>query len=710
MRIGSSKRLIQHGFSAVVALAAAALPASPATGQTLLPAISLIASPIVTNTQPSSIGSLLDQAFVAVTTMTPQQLQGGSALGGGSGALGNVLADRPGLAASTFAPGASRPIIRGLDNFRIRVQENGTSTMDVSEIGEDHGVPFDPMTAERIEVVRGPATLRYGSQAIGGVVAVENSRIPTPDLPPGASGRIDGAFTSVERGLEGAAAFNARGAQGAIHLDMFGRNADDYRIPGGVQENSAARSGGGTVGGSVFFDGGYFGAAIVNTRALYHIPGLESAPANTRIDLAQTKLIGRGEWRPGATMVDAIRVWFGATDYKHDEKSFSEDDGLDAVRATFKNKEQEARLEVQSTPFATPLGALTLAPGIQLNHQRLGTSGEAGGLLAPTQTFAGAGYLFGELRISDTLKLQAAGRIDRARTEGTPALFPGLDGGSGMPVDFAATRDFTPRSASFGVLQALPHGLVAVASAQYVERAPRAAELFAKGAHDASATFEIGNPELKIEAARGVEIGLRRPQGQWRFDIAAFYTRFANYIYKQDSGLLCDDDFASCGSGGGSELHQVVYSQRNATFKGVEVSTQLDVTPLGGGMLGIDGQYDFVDARFDDGGFVPRIPPHRLGGGVWWTDQSWRARIGLLHAFAQTRLALNETRTAGYDLLKAELSYTMKLPPGSGLAEARFGIVGTNLLDDDVRNAASFRKDEVLLPGRSIRLFAGATF
>lgn len=682
---------------------------APASAQTIVDPITITASPIV----PGQTSDVLDQSFSAVTSMTAEQLQrqGGGALGTG-GELGNLLFDKPGIVGSTYAPGASRPIIRGLDNFRVRIQENGTSSMDVSEIGEDHKVPVDVLTADRLEVVRGPATLRFGPQAIGGVVAVENSRIPMPGLPSGLSGRIGGALSSTDRGWEGSTALNAAGTGGAIHLDMFGRNAGDYRIPsGGVQPNSASRANGGSVGGSVFFDGGYFGLALINTQALYHIPGLESAPNNVRIDLEQTKLLGKGEYRPSSSVVDAIRVWFGGTDYRHDEKSFSEDDGLDVSRATFKNREQEGRAEVQFMPVATPVGVWTAAPGIQFNHQKIGTAGEAGGLLAPAETTAGAFYLFNELRVTETLKLQAAGRVDRASVDGTPALFPAdLDGGSGPAVDFAAKRDFTARSASFGLLQALPYGLVAVGNAQYVERAPRAIELFAKGAHDASATFEIGNPDLKIEAARGVEIGLRRPVGQWRFEATAFYTSFRNYIFKQDTGLTCDDEFDSCGTGGGTELTQVLYSQRDATFKGVEIATQLDVAPLGGGTLGVDGQYDFVDARFSDGTNVPRIPPHRLGGGVYWTSAAWFARVGLLHAFAQNRVAPNETPTAGYDLLKAEISTTLKLPPGSGVTEARFGIVGTNLLDDEVRNHSSFRKDEVLLPGRSVRLFATASF
>lgn len=700
-----SKLLNHHCFLPLIAIGAGL--GGPALAQTQLPAVTVTASPI----RPAvpTPGDFLNESFHAVTTMTAEQLQSGSALGA-SGALGNALFDRPGISASTYAPGASRPIIRGLDNFRVRVQENGTSTMDVSEIGEDHAVPIDTLIAERIEVVRGPATLRYGSQAIGGVVAVENGRIPVPGLPQGLSGRIGSAFSSADRGIEGSIAVNAAGSRGAIHLDMFGRSASDYRIPGGTQDNSALNAGGGAIGGSLFFDNGYFGIAATNTRALYQIPGAESALGNTRIDLEQTKIFGKGEILPATALVDAVRVWFGATDYKHDEKSFSEDDGIDAVRATFKNEEQEARLETQLAPLTTPFGALTVAPGIQLNHQRISTAGEAGGLLAPADTLASAAYIFNELRVTETLKLQAAGRVDRARVEGTPALFAGLDGADGDPVDFAASRTFTPISGSIGALQALPYGLIAFANAQYVERAPRSAELFAKGAHDASATFEIGDPDLKKEAASSVEIGLRRPQGAWRFEVTAFHTRFANYIYKQDTGLACDDDFASCGTGGGTELAQVVYTQRDATFRGVEVSTQLDVAPLAGGTLGVDGQYDFVNAKFRDGTHVPRIPPHRLGGGVWWTDNAWHARIGLLHAFAQTRLALNETPTQGYNLLKAELSYRATLPPGSGFTEARFGIVGTNLLDDDVRNHASFRKDEVLMPGRSVRLFATVSF
>ena len=691
--------------SPIVARRPAARPQRPATAAPAAPAPAV---PAPTDDTPN----LIDQSFSAVTSMTAEQIQreNGGGLGNG-GALGNLLFDKPGITGSTFSAASSRPVIRGLDNFRVRVQENGTSALDVSDLGEDHAVPIDTLSADKVEVVRGPATLRYGSQAIGGVVSIDNNRIPMPWTPEGISGRASGAFSSVDRGGEGSFAINGRGENAAIHLDTFGRSTSDYNIPGGVQANSASRIAGGAVGGSYFFDQGYFGVALTNTSALYHIPGTESAETNTRIDMQQTKLLGKGEFRPDSAIIDAVRLWFGATEYRHFEKAIGED-GSDGVQATFRNREQEARLETQFKPIDTALGALTIAPGIQFNHQKLGTEGEAGSLLAPSETTAGAFYVFNELQMTPTFKLQAAARVDHAHVQGTAATFPAdLDGPSGEPVEFGAKRDFTPLSASLGALKALPYGLVAGLSAQYVERAPRAIELFAKGPHDASGTFEIGNPNLTKEAASSVEASLRKVEGRWRFDATVYYTRYHNFIYRQETGLRCDDDFESCGSGGGDELRQVVYAQRNARFWGAELATQLDLTKIGELTLGVDGQYDFVDARFSDGSFVPRIPPHRLGGGVYLKNSAWYARVGLLHAFAQNNLALNETPTKGYNLLKAELAYTMKAPPNTlGIKETRLGIVGTNLLNDEVRNHVSFRKDEVLLPGRSVRLFASTTF
>jgi iron complex outermembrane receptor protein len=229
--------------------------------------------------------------------------------------------------------------------------------------------------------------------------------------------------------------------------------------------------------------------------------------------------------------------------------------------------------------------------------------------------------------------------------------------------------------------------------------------------HEATGTFDIGNPNLVTEVANSVEAGLRRAKGPLRFEATAFYTRFNNFIYRNLTGQTCDEDFASCAPGNAGELLQAVYSQRDATFRGAEVQAQYDVAPIARGVWGIDGRYDIVRATFTDGTNVPRIPPQRLGGGVYYRDGNWFARVGLLHAFPQNDVSDYETVTGGYDLLKAELSYSSKLPGDrSGLSEVKVGIVGDNLLNDDVRFAQSFKKDEVLQPGRTVKVFATVKF
>lgn len=693
-------------------LMASAMPwtASPATAQEVLPEIS-VTSPIVRRSGDADpTGLPVHETYVPVTVVNAAEIARST-----GATLGDVLFGKPGITGSSFAPGASRPIIRGLDNFRVRIQEGGIASMDVSDLGEDHAVPVDPMTAQQIEVVRGPATLRYGSQAIGGVVNVTNNRIPDTVVP-GVRIETKGAISSVDKGREAAVMLDAGHGNVAMHMDAFTRAADDYRTPHGTQPNSALRTEGQAIGGSYVFNGGFVGLALTHQTSLYHIPGTESAAANTRIDLEQTKLLSKGEFRPSSAAIEAIRFWVGATDYIHHERAV--EDGTDGIHATFKNEEQEARIEIQSMPFDTRFGQLTSALGAQFGNQRLGTEGEAGSLLAPSRTRSAAAYLFNELTVSDTLRLQAAGRIETVSVAGTAATFPSdlLGLGALEPDLFTNSRRFTPTSASLGVLQDLPFGLTASLTGQYVERAPKAIELYAKGPHDASGTFEIGDAALNTETTTTIEAGLRRRVGRLRFEASVYHTRYAGFIFKRLTGLACGDDFASCGEPGEDELTQVVYGQRDARFTGGELSAQFDVAPVGSGMLGIDGQYDIVRARFDDGSAVPRIPPQRLGGGVWWRNDAWFARVGLLHAFAQNNLAENETPTDGYNLLKAELSYTYKRAKSEsamspfGPQEITIGLVGDNLLNDDVRNHVSFRKDEVLQPGRGVKLFANVKF
>jgi iron complex outermembrane receptor protein len=238
------------------------------------------------------------------------------------------------------------------------------------------------------------------------------------------------------------------------------------------------------------------------------------------------------------------------------------------------------------------------------------------------------------------------------------------------------------------------------------------AELFSKGVHEATGTFEIGNPNLKIEQAETIEFGLKRARGAFRFDATAYATRFQNFIFKRFTGVECGDTIDTCGVE--DELAQQVFDQRDATFRGVEVSAQWDFMAVGRGVVGVEGQYDFVHATFASGGYVPRIPPHRLGAGIYYRDANWFARLFALHAFDQDKVAIDDARdtpTDGYTMLNADLSYTFKLDGSGGIVpEMTIGLRGENLLDEDIRNHVSFKKDEVLQPGRTVRLYGTVRF
>jgi iron complex outermembrane receptor protein len=657
--------------------------------------------------------NIVDQSFSTVTFVTAGEL-----LRNGGKTLGDQLSNLPGITNSGFAPGsATRPVIRGLDNFRVRIQENGIGAQDVSDLGEDHAVPIDPLAAQRVEVIRGPATLRFGSTAIGGVVSVDNNRIPTFLRAPGFSAETRTSVSSVDRGIEVSGLADARVGNVAVHADIYTRNASDYAIPrsalsGARQFNSFVRSNGQAIGGSYFLpnNGGFMGLSFSHFTSVYGIPGADAASTHTRIDMEQFRFAGKGEFRISSGYIDTVRYWFGASSYKHKEEGL-DGAGLFEAGAVFKNREAELRIETQLMPIATPLGFLTSAIGLQLGGQRISTSGEAGTLLRPADTQTAAVYMFNELQLTPSTRLQAAGRIDYARVRGNGGIFPAdLLGASGPELDDPRSRRFMPLSASVGVLQDLPFGFVGSLTGQYVQRAPRAAELYSRGAHDAPGTFEIGDPNLKKETAQTIEIGLRRAAGPWRFEAAAYLTQYSGFIYRRDTGLRCDDDFASCGTG--TELRQVVFTQRNARFIGAELKTQYDLFEVGSNVFGIEAQYDIVRATFSGGDRVPRIPPQRVGGGLYWRGgEAWFAKVTLLHAFAVTNIAAEETPTPSYNLLNAELSYRMRLAAGPmGPMEINVGIAGTNLLNETIRNSVSFRKDEVVAPGRGVRGFVSVKF
>jgi iron complex outermembrane receptor protein len=557
-----------------------------------------------------------------------------------------------------------------------------------------------------------------------------------------------GAATTVDNGLEGGVLLDAGGGNFAIHADAYGRKADDYRIPSypyltppnpieapratqpnafnGRQPNSAARTDGGAIGGSYIFEQGFAGLSVIQNNNFYHILGIDGENHNTRIDAHQTKVLSKGEYRPAGTAVEAVRYWAGVTDYKHNEIGLADPTDLftDGVRQTFTNKEQEARVEVQLVPFNLRFAELTTALGVQGGHQDLTAPGDdsaspLNGLWDPNNNHRVAGYMFNEFKFSPDTKAQIAGRVEDVRLNGTvPGIIPDVFDVASDPASIGTATQrnlqYTPKSASAGLIQNLFWDLVASVTAQYVERAPKPAELFSRGAHDATSTFDIGNPNLKIEVAESIEAGLRRAVGPFRFELTGYYTKFNGFIFRNLTGNTCDA--TACVAADDAvplELRQARYDQRDAIFRGGEFQSQWDVLPLWMGVFGIENQFDVVRATFTDGTNVPRIPPMRVGGGFFYRDSNWLARINLLHAFAQRDIAVvGETPTPGYNLLKAEVSYhwKSKSPRWDELSEVTVGVVGNNLLNEDIRNSVSYTKDEVLLPGVGVKVFANVKY
>lgn len=637
------------------------------------------------------------QDFGPITTATNSEI-----VATRGATLTDTLQNSPGVGGSTFAPGANRPILRGLDDNRVRVQENGIGTGDVSDLSEDHAIPVDPCSADKVEVVHGPATLRYTSKAIGGVVNAENERVPTFVPANGVSGEVRGGVSSGDSGRDGCfkASSGARGF--VVHADGFARHSDDYDTPQGRQLNSFVNSDGYSIGGSYVWTDGFAGVAYTRFNSLYAIPGIESAAAKGRIDMIQDKVTAKTEWRVRDFGIEAIRTWFGYSNYAHNELDFDAVAGMDAVGSRFTNKEFEARTEFEHARVLTPAGAVSGTAGIQISNRDLvGLSFGDDNLLEPNRTQKVAGFLFEELQITQPLRLLASVRIERDEIDGS--TFADVTSPA-LPV-VARDKTFDSISGGLGLLYDLPLGIVARLSGLYAERAPEAQELFSKGAHDATGTFEIGNPGIDKEKARTVELGFKRALGGVRFDTTGYYTQYEGFIFRRLTGETCDVTIDSCSpSGAGGDLKQVIFGQRDATFYGVELNGEVDVAPVWRGIWGISGQYDFVRAKFDGNENVPRIPPHRLGGGLYYRDSAWMARLYALHAFRQDEISFNETPTNGYTLLNAELSYTVKLDAsGAIIPQLTIGLKGENLLDDDVRNSASFKKDEVLQPGRNVR-------
>ena len=605
----------------------------------------------------------------------PSHIDTNDILRRGGATLADSLSSIPGVSSSGFASGASRPIIRGMDASRVRVLEDGTSSSDASDIGPDHGVPIDPLSARSIEVVRGAATLRYGSQAIGGVVNAINNRVPLT-LPEKSGGEATISTDSVSRGGQLSLLGDTRLGNFAFHADGFYRRAGDYDTPLGTQANSYSRGNGVSLGGSYFFgEDSRAGAALIHYDSEYGIPS-----DITFIDMRQTKVLTNSHFDLHDGVFQSLNIIGSYGDYAHEEK----DPLAGTVEATFKNKEFDGRIEVllgAMGPFSSS------ALGVQIQNRQFSALGGGADYLLPALTQNYAGFFFTQAPITGALQLEASARLEHVQVEGTPA--------SGL----ATTRGFTPLSGAVGLLFEVDEHIKLGLTGSSTARAPAQTELFARGAHDGPGTFETGNPLLKMERSNALEGTLRLRYGDFRLDSSIYGNWFDNYIYGALTGLDCDED-GNCAVGSGGELRQLNYTQSHAYFRGVEAKATYHLWHFPQGQVTLETLGDYVRATLPGGLNVPRIPPYRFGGGLAWEGEEFDAGFHVMRVGEQNKFGLFDTPTPGYVSLDAQITWR-PIPDNDNI---QLALIGQNLTDDIQRNAASFNKALVAAPGRNIRL------
>ncbi len=602
--------------------------------------------------------------------------------------LGETLSRVPGLTTTGFASGSSRPVVRGQDAFRTEVLEDGLRTHDVSQESPDHGVPINPLAARRTEIIRGPATVRYGGGASAGVVNVITNRVPDKRPADGIAGDVFGGIGLLADERDIGANLDGHFGDFAWHADGALRQANNYSIPNDsnphTQSGSQYDTWSGSLGGAWIGDAGRLGFAYIRAEDRYGIPE-EDEPVE--IDMHIDRYRFEGDFTPELPGIRELRVRGVYSDYEHDEIADGD------VGQTYRNEEFDGRLELVHEPVAGFAGAI----GLHGRSRDFRAEGEAAEFLAPTDTAMFAGYLFEERELADGLVGEVGFRAEYTRVEGRDVN------------DEESDPDFVPLSGSLALLYDPLDWLGLGLNASISQRAPTQVELFARGAHEATATFEVGDPDLDEETSYTGELRATAKHGRGRLEGAFFVTQYEGFIYGALTGNSVDEDGDPIDPADPDALQELLYTDRDALFFGGELTGNVDVFTLPFGEIGLDGRFDVVRARFTDGdeSNLPRIVPIRWGAGVYLAMDAFDARVGFLRNEAQNRTSEFDSSTASFTHLDASLAY--RFEPVDGLS-LEANVVGRNLNDVRGRNHVAFNKEDILLPGRSIRFGLRARF
>ncbi len=583
--------------------------------------------------------------------------------------LGDTLEAEPGIASTHFGAGASRPVIRGLGGDRVRVLESGVGVGDASNVSPDHNVSNDPGAADQIEVVRGPATLLYGSSAVGGVVNILDGRIPDRPLDHPIGGSVDLAASTNDDERKGMAELEGGVRSFAWHASYLKRETDDYSSGEGRIDNSKTDSEQWSGGGSWVTPSGYLGLSYTEYDAFYGVPGDEPIS----IDMQQRRWDLASEHRSPEAAIRTLKVRVGHTDYTHSEI----DNPTGEIGTTFNNLSTEGRVEM----LHAPLGPFTGVLGAQLSTRDFEAIGEEA-IVPRTNTDTGAVFFLEEWG-PKKLRFSLGARYESQDVQVDDPVLP--------------DRRFDAISASVSLLWKLGEAWAIVPSISRAERPPVAEELYTFGNHPATGQFEIGDPDLGKETSTGVDLSLRKTSGRISGELNLYANRFADYISLLPIGC-CDAE---------SGFPFFNFEQQDADFYGGELHADVEILHHDPHHLSLEVLADAVRAELrDTNDSLPYIPPSRAGIGLHYQGASFWARADARHVFDQDRVTdygfgtTAETPTPGYTLYNLLIGYRLV----AGTTVHDFMLAGTNLSDRLALNHVSPLKEDAPLPGRNVRL------
>ncbi len=604
--------------------------------------------------------------------------------------LGATLENQSGVTSRSFGPAPSRPVIRGLDGDRVLILQDGQRMGDLSSQSGDHSVTINPASADRIEVVRGPATLLYGANAVGGLVNVITNDIPMKAIR-GTSGNM--TFDLASAAAEAGAAANLQTGNGRFALKMGGggRRSGDFGTPLGEVPNSQSRSGFGKVGLSWTGDRSYLGASYGYDDTKYGVPVLESGQLSLTPRRHAFSLRGGGANAAGA--IESYRATLAVRRYRHEELEGSE------AGTAFTNDTAEVELMAAHRAVGRLKGS---AGGWFLNRDFDAIGAEA--LSPAVGQRAAAGFLYEELTWPHAT-IQFGGRVDRTSYDPTGE----------------ASRGFTTGSGSLGLLlrpSAGNESLTLALSLARAARAPSLEELFYFGLHPGNFAFEVGNPDLRPEHALGFDASLRWRSSRASGEVTYFRNSIRNFVYRQVlteeafnrrlsdyadrfPGRDIESDGAEAGNGG--EFVLVENVSADSVLQGVEAHADVQVAKY----WAVEAGVDYVRGSLQStGGPLPRIPPLRFRGGLRFQRNAFQAGADLSVVAAQERVGILELPTGGYDLLKAYAAYSFNTGRTVNTITARLDNA-TNAL---YRNHLSLIKELVPEMGRNVRLLYNVRF